>query len=176
MQICISNQFFYTNRTTSCLLYTSKTFLLETFSGLPQTSIHSVPSCSPIDSTMPLSKPATLKNLPGCRGSRRFTFSLFMIQDFILVLVNNTVSFLKYISLHQRAIKWTKSKQKHHGIFQNIKISATRSVRRCCQTQEIHQVAASCSAIPGLATSMSPSAAPAPLTPRSVKVVIFQCF
>lgn len=32
----------------------------------------------------------------------------------------------------------------------------------------------SCSAIPGLATSMSPSAAPAPLTPRSVKVVIFR--
>ena len=50
-------------------------------SAIPRASIHPAPSCSPIDSTMPLSKPATLKNLPGCRGCRRFTFHDSRLQS-----------------------------------------------------------------------------------------------
>lgn len=76
MQICISNQCFFLPTGQLPVFSTSQRPFFLRHSAMPRTSTHAAPSCSPIDSTMPLSKPATLKNLPGCRG-RRFTFSSF---------------------------------------------------------------------------------------------------
>ena len=71
-----SNQFFLYQQDNFLSSPTPQRPFFLRHSAMPRTSIHGDPSCSPIDSTMPLSKPATLKNLPGCRG-RRFAFSSF---------------------------------------------------------------------------------------------------